>query len=487
MRPRVLLGVLLLVASGCATEPTAPRHANDRWLRLTTDHFDLATDLAPTDARMAAEALEKTRHALLQAAWTHVDDRITERTTVVVFREKLDYDHYQHGKSIGLYTWAVRPTIFIYGLPDQWAQRTALSDESSTSVVRHELTHRLAAGIYGRQPRWFAEGLAQFLETTALSEDGKTATLGRVNLVALRKYHSCRDVTVADALAWRADTANDMRLTCGLYGVSFLLVHYLYNQKSQELATYETKLAKGADPARAFTESFPDLVVANLDKELNQYSNYGKFTEFERPISDIQIVTSPATITAADVLAIRAQFAYVSGQADESRREISEALSLESGNSLALRMMRLEDHALPNDALARLRAQVERRPDDADAWHELGLLVPEGTPEREAAFRKAMTLQPRNADAVSAVAWELSRTGRDDAALPLATKAALLAPWDSAIIDRYAATLFGVGRGCEALATEKRALDLLAERANRVEAAPYQQKIAEYEKACGGT
>ena len=478
---RLLFGTLLLAAAGCAPEPTSPQQASERWLRLETEHFDLATDLAPADAQVAAESLEKTRHALFEAAWTRADDRLTERTTVVVFREKLDYDHYQP-KTIGLYTWAVRPTIFLYGLPDHWSQRTALSDESSTSVLRHELTHRLAAGVYGRQPRWFAEGLAQFLETTTLSADGKTATLGRVNLVALRKYHACREATAAEVLAWRADTSNDARLTCALYGMSFLLVHYLYNQKAQELAVYQTKLAKGVEPERAFTESFPDIVVATLDKELNQYSNYGKFTELERPVSDLQVSTAPAAITAADVLAIRAQLAFVSGKADEARADTTQALALESGNTLALCVMRVQTHDWPVDTLVRLQGQVARRPDDAGAWHQLGLLSPAGA--REAPLRKAMALEPRSADYVSSVARELTQTGHADAALPLATKAALLAPWSSSIVDTYATTLYGVGRCPDALVTERRALDLLAERANRAEAAPLQAKIAEYEKAC---
>lgn len=493
MAPRwfvaVALGCLLLAS--CLPQPAAPERANERWSRWQSDHFDLSTDLPPDEARRAAESLELTRTALLSAAWGRAaDGRITARTSVVVFREQLDFEHYATYRMSGLFSTTLRPTIYIWGSPDRWEKRTIVNDESTTSVLRHELVHRLAAGIYGRQPRWFAEGLAQFLETMSVSEDGKTATLGRVNLVALRSYHTARAARVADALAWSSVSVTDEATTQSLYGISWLLVHFLYNTQGEAFAAFQTKLAQGKEPGVAWTESFPGVTPEQLDERINHYARFGKFAEVEAPLvkGPSTVVTRP--ITAADVLAIRAQLAFtVSGfrpeMRAEAKQEAERALALEPGNTVALRLSWLEDGGAKKDAVARLQAQVAKRPDDGDAWLLLGdTLDRSATAEREAALRKALTLMPRSAEAYNELAWELVTMQRGDAALPFATKAVLLAPWSAPVVDTYAATLFAVDRCPDALVAQRRALDLIAETANQAEVLPYRQHLARYSQEC---
>lgn len=490
-RPVAVVLGWLLVAS-CVPQPVAPERANERWSRWQSDHFDLSTDLPPEEARKAAESLELTRTALLSAAWGRAaDGRITARTSVVVFREQLDFEHYATYRLGGLFSTTLRPTIFIWGAPDRWEKRTVVNDESTTSVLRHELVHRLAAGIYGRQPRWFAEGLAQFLETMSVSEDGKTATLGRVNLVALHAYQTARAARVADALAWSSISATDEATTHSLYGVSWLLVHFLYNTQGEAFASFQTKLAQGKEPDVAWAESFPGVTPEQLDERINHYARFGKFAEVEAPLVKSPSAIATRTITAADVLAIRAQLAFtVSGfrpeMKAEAKQEAERALTLEPGNTVALRLSWLENPAAKKDAVAHLKAQVAKRPDDGDAWMLLGATLEHGaTAEREAALRKAITLLPRSAEAYNDLAWELVTTERGEAALPFASKAVLLAPWSAPVVDTYAATLFAVGRCPDALVAQRRALDLVAETAGQGEALPYAEHLGRYTKVCG--
>jgi Protein of unknown function (DUF1570) len=497
---RWLAPIAFVVVSACAPLPVAPEHANERWVRLQTEHFDLSTDLPAEEARRAAETLEQTRNALLSAAWSRASDsRITSRTSVVVLRDKLDLDHYAPHYD-GIFSGLVRPTIFTSGTPDRWVRRTTVADESTTSVLRHELVHRLAAGIYGRQPRWFAEGLAQFLETIVIAEDGKTATLGRVNLVAFAKYRDARNARVADALAWKGDGGQDEATIQSLYGLSWLLVHFLYNTQGDAFAAFQTRLAQGADPTSAWRDSFPSLDVASLDEAIHHYARFGTFAEVPRPIAPITPTVAARPITAADVLAIRAQLATTAAAMRgspalraEARRDVAQALALEEGNTLALALRRSEADAPPAAYVPLLRAQVRRRPDDGDAWLLLGRSLmdvpgPEAEEEREAALRRSIVLLPRSAEAHAALAQALVRAGRSEAALPFATKAALFAPWSAAVLDTHAAALFGVGRCPDALLTERRAIDLDTENARlaRGPGSSFAAALARYERACGG-
>ena len=490
---RLALLVFPLVLGACVTPAITPSHQPDQWQRIQTQHFELATDLAPEAAKRAAISLERNRAAILAAAWGKGSDaRITSPAAVVVLADRLQFYHYGERQFVGLYSSSPRPTIFLAGAPEVWEAGTA-ADDSTTSVLRHELVHQIAGGIYGRQPRWFAEGLAQFLETIVISEDGTTAIMGRLNLVALRKYKTQRNASVRDALGWKSDSDQDPATLHSLYGLSWLLVHWLYNTQSADFAAYQVKLAKGVDPAVAWNASFPTLLGKDLDRELQQYAKFGKFVDVPVALQAVSTEQIFKPITEADIGGILAQLAWSSsrirGSADlkqEARKEIDRALTLEPGSTLALRLLRIEQNVPASDAVARLRQQVARRADDGEAWLLLGELLGDAeVGEQEQALRRAVALLPRSARAYNALAWMLLGTKRAEAALPLATKAALLAPWDAAVLDTYAAALFAVGRCPDALEMQKRAVDLVPESTDREGMLPYTTHVMEYDKVCG--
>jgi hypothetical protein len=488
--------LVLLVVVGCGGAPGTVRSVEaQKWLRFQTEHFELSTDLPEEDARRAAEALERTRAAVLAAAWSNVGaGRLTSRTAVVVFRNGLDYEHFVGKYVLGHYTNTGRSTIFLYGPPERWEKRNTLRDDSTTSVLRHELVHRLAAGVYAREPRWFAEGLAQFLETIAVSEDGATAIIGRENWIALRNYQRVSHVGVADAFAWRSDRGKDDGTVLRLYGVSWLLVHWLYFTRAEAFAAYQVELAKGTDPAIAWSKSFGDLRPEDIDKQLEHHSRHFVFKEVVVSLPPAKAgMLERKTITEADVYAIRAQLGLfdlrsrTETQMAEVRGELERALSLEPGNVLALRLIRYAGMKMDNeDVLARLRKQVAERPDDGGTWLLLGERLgddPAHETERIAALKRAVALSPNEANAYNALAWALVTTKHGEESLPLATKAAMLAPWNPAILDTYAAALFAVGRCPDALQMQKRAVDMIAEQDEAIR--EYETKLSEYARACG--
>lgn len=496
----LLTAVLCLLGlTGCgSTTPILREASSGRWVRMQTEHFDLCTDLGEVEATNAAMALERTRDALLTAAWSKdAGRRATARANVVVLASGLEFERYMSRRVNGVFISVVEPTLFLWGTPDRWERRERLGDESTTSVLRHELVHRLAAGIYGRQPRWFSEGLAQFLESIVISEDGKSAVLGRPNMVAFLQYKTHRSISVSDALAWKSSADLDDGTVSGLYGMSWILVHWLYNTQPKAFDAYQERLAAGFDPDSAWSESFGALNLEEIDKQLFHYSRFGNFQELSVPLEPSAIAPpKPAPLTQADTHAILAHLAVVGSLRHEkeslqaeAREQIGRALALEPANVLALRLhLRLESSLPVLEWIGRLRAQVQRRPDDGKAWLFLGkMLRGDGSgPERLAALRRAVALLPGNPDAYNALAWELVSTGHGEEALPLAMKASLLAPWDAAIVDTYAASLFAVGRCPDALKAQTRAVDLIPESARGSKGTrPYTEKLDEYRRSCG--
>ncbi|HVH44165.1 MAG TPA: DUF1570 domain-containing protein, partial [Labilithrix sp.] len=352
------------VATDAAKQPAVVSD-EPKWTRLQSEHFDLATDLGETDALRAAEALETTRAAMLSAAWPGASDALAARTSVVVFQDGLDFLHFFENIA-AIYVQLVRPTIVLWGKPDYWEQKTGVNAEASSSLLRHELTHRLASAIYVRQPRWFSEGLAQFLETLTVSADGTTATLGEVDPDALRSYRRVR-VSASDALAWQSYAEADQKTLQGLYGISWLMVHFLYDKRGNEFDAFQRALIRGVAPEQAWKKSFGALPPEVLDAQLFEYAKRASFKKVAIPIerTSVQPITK-ATITEADVHAIRAQLALSgaatrerAGLGDEAQREIERALALEPANPLAVRLLLSTGKRVPsNDLGARVRAQL---------------------------------------------------------------------------------------------------------------------------------
>lgn len=490
--PRVTL-LATLVLAGCAghlrDEAAAPAGGGGGgWYRLRTDHFDLTTDLPGPIALSTATVLERTRAALLQAAWSRLGNaRQTERVRVIVLANEWEFRRY-FGRTVdGVYTRVGAATIVLGGTPSHWEHHIDQSAVFATSKLRHELVHHLAAGIYGRQPRWFSEGLAQFLETITVDDDGSRAVVGHPNLVALRDYYGVRSVGVKDALAWaQPDAAEDEGKVDGLYGLSWLMVHWMFNSQPEAFAAYQLALFRGDESA--WEHSFGTQSLDGIDRALHAYVQHGEYLVHTFSLPPLVAQATPVPLDAADVHALRGQLALVGASIDKARRDLPEeaehelgtALALEPGHVLALKLTRRS--IARNELLARLRKQTLARPDDGEAWLLMSRLLP--STEREAALRKALALLPGDSSAYNNLAWYLVGEGRSAEALPLATKAALLAPWDAGVLDTYAACLFALNRCADAARIEARAVDHLPEKMTPEGRRDYTSKLALYRDSC---
>jgi hypothetical protein len=486
---------LLLVGGAAFSEET-----KTGWTEVKTAHVTLRTNLSPEAARRGALLAEKSRAALLAAAWPEA--KLTEdRIELIVLSSRQDFESYFGSLVSGEFVhMGYPPSVFLFGTPERWEDRRTREREvtwfqthalapyapSTRSVLRHEMVHHLMSFFYRREPRWFAEGFAQFLETARFSEDGKSVTLGDINLDAVREYTSFRTFTVADALAWGTTfEPKDDGSIRGLYGMSWMMVLWLYDTRPADFVRFQKLLATGLDPSKAWKVVFPTLTPGEVDREIFHFSRYGHY--------GVTTVTIPETqaadvhlrpMTSAEMHATLATIALAAKQTKTALAEVGEALVDEPGNVAALRLQ--TELVQPRERLVLGQLAVKTHPEDGLAWLTLADALREGGgswDETERAYRKAIELRPDHPAAYNVLAWMVLRDGHAAEALQLASAAVRMAPWDANILDTLASVQAALGKCSEAISTQARALDMASEnvQARRPE---FAARLRDRQKVC---
>jgi len=471
----------------------AAARADSGWREIQGPHVVLRTDLGSGDAREAALAVERFRAQIIAAAWPRATLPAVDRVEVTVFANGLDFEHHFGRNLDGVFFHQVPPFAVMYGHPDKWEHRASLATPETTSVLRHELVHHLAASIYRRQPRWFSEGLAQFLETVRTGEDGKSVVIGAVNLEAMQKYRAFRSLRVADALAWsgRLDALPEAHIH-GLYGLSWVMVHWLYNEHAEQFEQLQGLLARGIDPDKAWKIILPGLKTPDVDVAINQYIAHGNYQEYLAPFTVPKPPLQETPLTEADVHAERARVALAAAHStgdqarhqQEAKEELATALKIDPGDANALVLGFRAADAKDRSAIA--RKLTESHPDDGRGWMLLAESLREGgaTPERGAALRKAVALRPEDPTALNDLAWYEIQQGKPADAGPLITRAVQIAPYDPFLLDTLAAVQAMLGRCSEAVASQARAVDALPEGISANSRRDFTERLERYRTRC---
>ncbi|OJT25001.1 hypothetical protein BO221_11480 [Archangium sp. Cb G35] len=504
----VILFAVLIASTGCLGPRLAqcPAQGGRPWQEVESEHFTLQTDLPIEEANKAARYLEQTRAAILAAAWPSASTRKMARVTVYVFGQSSDFENLFPRRVAGFFSLqGDEPFIVLHGPPDTWEKRFSGFSEASSSTLKHELTHHLSTYTLLRRPHWLSEGLAEFLETLRLSKDGRTATMGTPHIdsaVFMKKVLDLsqrgllrdNEWSMQRVLAWddrRRDEFEDWELATN-YSGSWLLVHWLYNTQPDAFARFQGMLAQGKDPVPSQRDALPELSSARLDKRLFEYLQSGSYEEITVQVPPVANSFSERTLDDAEVHALRGMLALTAaGMSQEdraarrklARAEYEEVLRLEPEGMLALEVQ-LTD-ASPEETVSLSRAAVEAHPHEARAWLLLGEALrvgrsPPEVAEREAAYKKAVELAPGDASAANGLAWLYVTQQRYAEAMPLASRAIELAPWNALILDTFAMAAAGLGRCPEAILAEQRALDMLQEQPNETLEKEFRARLAAF-------
>jgi tetratricopeptide (TPR) repeat protein len=481
MRPRIrpLLALALLAGASPAVAGgfTCPDQGGPAWREVRSAHVLLQTDLSSGDAQALAREVERVYQAVRGALFKSPPPT-TATVRVVALRSPAEFDLFAPKGAAAFFSrqGGAGPTIVLHG---------QLRD-GQRYVVAHELTHQVAAGVFARQPWWFAEGLACFMETVAAGGPGLHATVGGVPLHHFMQAYPYRGGL---GLVVEGKGLPGSRR----YALAWALVHYLVNKRPGEFGQLQSRFARGQDPAVAWREVFPQWDPATptgaeaLDDEVGRYvGSRGKFSfrDLELPPEE-PVAERP--LTAADAHAIRLSLPWINRGEKLAegaiRTEVDEALVHDPGHVQALTVLAgLE----PARALEYAERAVAAHPEDARAWLRLAGRLPEEAAERRlAALQKAVALDPSSAEALNNTAWNLLGAGRSGEALPLARAAVTREPWNPAFLDTLSGVLQDLGQCPAALGLQRRAVDLLSENPSKEAGQPYLDRIAELEKHCG--
>jgi hypothetical protein len=300
---RLAWGVVALVLSGCMTtagsaslkrdllrfeKSTVPQSG---WKQVVTPDYELLTDLEPELAERAAKLLSQTLSGL-RAMFGRAPVAAEHKLTILALRDGLEFERRFGKQTMGFaVTGETEVTLCLYGPPDRWFVRNEANYEGTQSVLVHELAHAVLSRYFTRQTKWFAEGMAQYLETFQWL-DAETLRLGDPNLDAYGAYRAIRSLSVNDMLEWRSMNERDLKVA-GLYGLSWAFMHYARNVEPRAFGPFLASVAQdGAESA--FRQHFGGR-GEKLDQAIYGYMKQG---QYQQVVLKVPLV-APASVVVA--------------------------------------------------------------------------------------------------------------------------------------------------------------------------------------------
>ncbi len=329
---------LLLVGWSTGSIVVAQPADIESWTTVRSDHFEMHSD---ADARRAAEivaSLERFR-AVFAGLAPELELRSPAPTRMFAFRDSESYAPYMTGgggagvKILGQFL-SHRDGNYV----------TLNADPSylgSFTVIFHEYVHFLVQSNLPGVPLWFNEGLAEYYSTFVTEND--KVYLGQPVERHLRWLQTNGELGVDEVLRVTRQSAgdHDAHGAGRFYAVSWLLVHYLLSNESdqsQELANYFSSLARGEDAHGAFVDAF-GIRPSELEEALVAYVREGALPVAALPIEGLPDERWVKTF-AADPAVVLTQLGDLlahMGREEEAAHHIHRALEYapESGDAWA--------------------------------------------------------------------------------------------------------------------------------------------------------
>jgi Flp pilus assembly protein TadD len=484
MRPLIACAALVsLLAAGCAGTSGAfrcPGHGGPAWRELATENFVLRTDLRAQEAGALLGRLERMRAAVAAVLFADAEP-VPGRVEVIAFRSSEEYRPFAPDGANGYYFRVAGgpPRIVLSGDLKPWQR----------GLLAHELTHHFLAGTFQRQPRWFAEGLAVYMEALGEDAPGRPVTIGAPPPARLERARAAT-VPVRELLAWDG-ALGGRRSGLDHYAGSLVLVHWLVHRRPGAFDELQRRLAAGEPPGVAWRAVLPEYdpdrgtALEALDAVLAAYLRSG----IEHHAREVEVPPVVGyferPIPTPEVHAIRlALWPHGPDKGDRAlRAEVAETLAEDPAHPVALQILGALDHA---DPVPLARRAIAAHPDDPRGWSFLAssLAGAASAEEREAAYRRAAELAPQNPAALHNLGQELFAEGRSGEALPSVRRAAQLAPFSPPLLAGYAAVLSDLGRCAQAIPVLQRAIDALPDGATAEDRAALVAKRDAYAAQC---
>jgi len=468
-----------------------PAKGGAEWREYRSKHFVVDTDASRFKVELLVAQLERMHALELQALfWEQVE--IPGRVRVLAFADPNFFTELA-GTYVGAFyrrSWMREPMIAlpIVGL------------EAQPEAVAHEIAHHLSRFQFPWQPAWFSEGLAEFVQTIASrsapvmpavgshvirSTPDQGGAVGSTPAEMVTALQGAPRVRAQELLQWdgRIDS-----YTGAYHLYSWLLYHWLWNNRSKQFTAFQQRLSNGEDPAAALRAELAELdpgnsaALAKVDDALESYRHSGRVASYRVNANVDASFAEASPLSSADVHVLLLDAGYHSN-AKDLLADVDEALREDAMQPVAIVSKSANDESSP---IAALQGVVAARPGDWRAWLLLGNALGETSKEqKEAAYRKAVALNPDSAWGHNQLARHLVTHGRAKEALPIANRALDLGPSDPSSIDTLATVAAELGKCSEALVLERRAVAVAVADLKGPGAQIFQKRLATLEARCG--
>jgi tetratricopeptide (TPR) repeat protein len=456
---RSSMPIVAVLLGGCigTSYPKTPAHGGPAWQEMTTEHFVVDTDLESAEATVIARQLENLRNAMAETVFGGQPPP-GPRVRVLALRQD-EYRHFDRSSDGYFLSSALYQPLLITSPGGDW-------DTFDADVRKHELAHYVSSLYVDTrlQPKWFAEGLAGYLETILYDE--KTGALEIGHAHANYQYlHLMRQATPEELWGWGSETASD-DLTARLYQTSWAALHYLFDQRPAELLDYERALARGEDSRESWKRIFPDLDDEGLATVIRKYVHKRDFKIKKTKVAPVAVTTKVRSLDESDVLGFRAALHMALQPQSKRAPDESKKLAIEnvtaslqqSESSFWAHQVNLFyfDKVPGSSELAKKTIAGEKDNWLAWVWYAEVLRRAKGPiGERRSALTKALELAPNSRVALTQLAWVEANAGNWPAALDAAEKAVRRPPVDSDSVVVYVVALSYSGKCSEARAAEE--------------------------------
>jgi tetratricopeptide (TPR) repeat protein len=478
---RPLLFLLLLTAAGCAhTRSECERHGGTTWREITTEHFRLLTQLPSREAHQYALALEQTRAGLLTAWRGRLDSG--GRLDTIVVRDVAALGEFYPENLVGRFARTNEAGTFAVMHGEAFEEYSQLGSVTLAHELAHHLSHRAA----GRQPRWFAEGLATYLETVQPQPDG-TVLIGRPPGARLRNVRE-RGALSMDAL-WKWEDGASQGYMERQYASAWLYVHFMLNRHAARFEAFQQGLARKEEPRSLWTRVFGDLEVEALRRAAEAYAKADEYPAFIEKMEGARPSFKERLLSDAEVHLARARIALSDGPRSlkRARTEVRMAATLDPSNVEA-RLLRAQLTEAPAERLALARALATDAPERFEGWlavaEALTDVKGEGEQERLAALQRAVRLSPDHARAQGLLGWELVRRRQAEEAVAAFTASLMQEPGGTWALAGLAEAHIQQ-RQCDAgIEASRRAVESLTDEASAAQRQDLQGRVIDYEARC---
>jgi hypothetical protein len=175
---------------------------------------------------------------------------------------------------------------------------------SGKDTAKHELAHDLSFHMLPIEPRWYAEGIATYLETTRYDREQGRAILGEIAEDRYRFLQVGGGLMSSEDL-WKP-VPDDLMDVSRFYATSWLLVHYLMNHRPEQFARFQHRLGALEPGPQAFRAEFPDLDPDKLTRTLSKYARTGDYTVISRVSAGWTGTPQTRVLSDAEVHGVRA-------------------------------------------------------------------------------------------------------------------------------------------------------------------------------------